>query len=139
MIELDVNQDLVPAKYRFSQTDILRFQEALREIPKEITGTIAIEFVDDNRIQRLNRMYRAKDKVTDVLSFTYDTEPGTHLGDVVISYPQAERQAEAGDIRLEITDLIVHGVLHVLGYDHEQSRDAEVMFPLQDTLVSTLI
>lgn len=139
MIKLDINQELVPATYRFSKADILRFESALAGIPNVVPGTIAIEFVDDNRIQTLNRMYRKKDKVTDVLSFTYDTEPGSHLGDVVVSYPQAERQAEEGDMRLEISDLVVHGVLHVIGYDHEEAKDAAVMFPLQDSLVAKLV
>ncbi len=61
------------------------------------------------------------------------------LGDVLISYPQAVRQAEEGDVELEIADLFVHGVLHILGYDHEVAEDADVMFPLQDKLVAEIL
>ena len=139
MITLEINQESVPEEHQLKQADVLRLSSLLTKVPKYVPGTIAIEFVDDERIQALNRMYRHKDKVTDVLSFTYSTEPGEHLGDVVISYDQAVRQAESGDIHLEITDLVVHGILHVLGYDHEEAHDAELMFPQQDSLVQKLL
>lgn len=139
MITLEVNQEMVPKKHQLKKADVLSLSTLLEKVPKYLPGTIAIEFVDDERIQSLNRMYRHKDKVTDVLSFTYSTKAGEHLGDVVISYDQAVRQAEAGDIHLEIMDLVVHGILHVLGYDHEDAHDAELMFPQQDSLVQKLL
>lgn len=139
MITLDVQQDIVPRDHRLSSSDISAFQHSFKkELPK-YAGEIALAFISDSRIQSLNRIYRHKDQVTDVLSFTYSQEPGDHLGDVVISYDQAVRQAEGGDVRLEIIDLVVHGMLHVLGYDHEEAADAETMFPLQDRLVASLI
>jgi probable rRNA maturation factor len=139
MITLEINQEIVPKKHQLKKADVLRLSTLLVNVPKYVPGTIAVEFVDDARIQALNRMYRHKDKVTDVLSFTYSTQSGEHLGDVVVSYDQAVRQAEAGDIQLEIMDLVVHGILHVLGYDHEDAHDAELMFPQQDSLVQKLL
>jgi len=75
--------------------------------------------VTDRRIQELNRTFRGMDKATDVLSFPAD-EPGM-LGDVVIARGVARRQArEAGhDLPTELRVLALHGLLHLLGYDHE--------------------
>jgi probable rRNA maturation factor len=58
---------------------------------------------------------------------------------VLISYPQAERQAEDGDIELELADLLVHGILHLMGHDHERAEDADKMFPLQDAIVAEIL
>jgi probable rRNA maturation factor len=84
--------------------------------------SLAVRFVGDRTMRRLNRQYRGKDATTDVLSFPGATSPeGRHLGDVVVSVPQAARQAGArghGTGR-EIRVLALHGVLHCLGYDHD--------------------
>jgi probable rRNA maturation factor len=80
--------------------------------------TIAI--VSDARVRALNRRYRRKDRATDVLSFPSDT-PGV-LGDVVIASGVAARQArDAGhSLATELRVLALHGLLHLLGYDHER-------------------
>ena len=73
-------------------------------------------------MRRLNRVFRAKDRTTDVLSFPGGRSPeGVHLGDVVVSVPQASRQATASahSIGRELRLLLLHGALHCLGYDHE--------------------
>jgi probable rRNA maturation factor len=73
-------------------------------------------------MRRLNRELRGKDKTTDVLSFPGGVTPeGYHLGDIVISLPQARRQAEEAGHSLgrELRILLLHGVLHCLGHDHE--------------------
>jgi probable rRNA maturation factor len=95
------------------------------------------------RIQELNRTYRGQDKPTDVLAFALlpecDTELGLsftnppdgvrHLGEVIISYPQAVRQAEEQrhSLEKEVAILVIHGVLHLLGYDHIKSDEAALM------------
>lgn len=120
----------------------------LQQLKKD--GTISIHFVGDKKIRQLNRQYRGKDKVTDVLSFAmqeggmfYDKrEPGDiDWGDIFICVPQIHRQAKkfAVTYREELYRMAVHGILHVLGYDHEQERDARVMFPLQDRLVTACL
>ncbi|MBK9215511.1 MAG: rRNA maturation RNase YbeY [Chloracidobacterium sp.] len=94
--------------------------------------TFSVAFVSDRRMKPLNQFFRGKDVTTDVLSFPHepdDLELTTHhspfttafLGDIVISAEQAERQAvENGlDLETEIKQLILHGVLHLCGYDHE--------------------
>jgi probable rRNA maturation factor len=91
----------------------------LRVAPVRARGNVTVALVPDRRIQELNRNYRGVDKATDVLSFPAD-EPGL-LGDVVIARGVARRQArEAGhDLPTELRVLALHGLLHLLGYDHE--------------------
>lgn len=84
--------------------------------------SLGVRFCADAAMRSLNRQRRGKDQTTDVLSFPGgDTPEGYHLGDIVISVPQARRQAEAAGHSLprEIRILLLHGVLHCLGYDHE--------------------
>jgi probable rRNA maturation factor len=94
-------------------------------------GHIAVEFVDEARIRELNREHRGKDRPTDVLSFPLRegefASVSTALGDVVISLETAARQAaENGFTLAEETDrLLVHGILHLAGYDHEVSPREE--------------
>lgn len=86
------------------------------------TDSFAVRFVGDRSMRRLNRVFRDKDRTTDVLSFPGgETPEGHHLGDVVISVPQATRQAAQRDEPLgrELRTLLLHGVLHCLGHDHE--------------------
>ena len=92
-----------------------------------------IAFVGDAEIRKLNRRYRGKDRPTDVLSFEAEDEEG-NLGDLIVSVPYAARQAKSSgrSLRREIADLLIHGTLHLLGYDHEKKADASKMFPLQD-------
>ena len=90
--------------------------------PARARGTMTIAIVPDGRVQQLNRRYRRKDVPTDVLSFPVG-ERG-HLGDVVIAAGVARRQAkQAGhSLQHELRVLALHGLLHLLGYDHQ--RDA---------------
>ncbi|KAB2966345.1 MAG: rRNA maturation RNase YbeY [Thermoanaerobaculia bacterium] len=96
-------------------------ERLLAELAPE-ADSLAIRFVGDRAMRELNRRYRGLDATTDVLSFPGAASPeGRHLGDVVVSVPQATRQAEARGHRAarEIRLLALHGVLHCLGYDHE--------------------
>jgi probable rRNA maturation factor len=105
---------------------------AARELPAlpADTGAVSlgVRFAGDRELRRVNRDFRGQDKPTDVLSFPGDpaeTGPdGTHLGDVLISVPTARRQAaERGhSAERELKVLLLHGVLHCLGYDHETDR-----------------
>lgn len=137
MISLDLEESAVPETSRLPQNRYEKIISAFADQFPDIQGTIGLSYVDDAEIRRLNRLYREKDAVTDVLSFASDfAEQTGALGDVVISFDQAVRQAENGDIELELVDLIVHGMLHVLGFDHEVAEDAARMFPIQDALVA---
>ncbi len=85
---------------------------------------ISVSIVDDKKIQELNKKYRNKDYATDVLSFNIDEkmEDGTfYLGDIVVNKDQAEKQAKEYDntVEEEISELIAHGVMHLLGVHHD--------------------
>jgi probable rRNA maturation factor len=88
--------------------------------PRRARGTVVVALVSDVRAQQLNARYRAKDTATDVLAFAAE-EPG-FLGEIVIASGVARRQArEAGhSIQVELRVLALHGLLHLLGYDHER-------------------
>jgi probable rRNA maturation factor len=82
---------------------------------------VSIAFVDDEAMTSLNRKFRKKNKTTDVLTFSGEDR---FLGDIVISLDQARRQAadEKHSVATEVRYLILHGILHALGYDHETDR-----------------
>jgi probable rRNA maturation factor len=97
----------------------------LRALLHELAPTadsFAVRFTGDRAMRELNRRYRGKDHPTDVLSFPGTTSPeGRHLGDVVIAVPTARRQAAAAghSAHRELRVLLLHGLLHCLGHDHE--------------------
>lgn len=106
--------------------DFQAFAEKAVEIVPEARGKSAtIAFVSDWKMRALNKTFRGKNRTTDVLSFPFEAdefEAGEdNLGDVIISLEQAERQAKENNLEfaLEIKQLILHGVLHLCGYDHE--------------------
>ena len=118
------------------------FKTVLDIIYKELNDDRLIEreisllLADDETIQELNKSYRNMDKPTDVLSF--EIESDTMLGDIIISVETAKRMAVEYSISLdrEIAFLFIHGILHLLGYDHETSaEDEEEMFALQTKLL----
>lgn len=114
-------------------------------------GELAVTFVDDEAIQRLNRDYRGIDKATDVLSFAMseqgeeelpiyveDEELPNMLGDIVVSIPRTIRQAEeyGHSFERELGFLVVHGFLHLLGYDHQDEHEEKQMFSRQEEILS---
>jgi probable rRNA maturation factor len=111
----------------------------------ENKAELSMVLTGDAEVKKLNRIYRGKNKTTDVLSFPLlegKTFPVGQrktiaLGDVVVSVPQTKRQAlEAGKpFKAELALLVVHGVLHLLGYDHMRLDEGKKMFALQDSLL----
>ena len=108
-------------------------------------GDVELVFVNDDEMRKINRSQRGIDKATDVLSFPYEQVSGGLMGSVVISTDTASRVAsELGhSIECEIALLFLHGVLHILGYDHEidggqmRQKEKEVIehFNLPDSLI----
>ena len=108
-------------------------------------GDVELVFVNDDEMRKINREQRGIDKATDVLSFPYEQVSGGLMGSVVISTNTASRVAsELGhSIECEIALLFLHGVLHILGYDHEidngqmRQKEKEVIehFSLPDSLI----
>ena len=108
---------------------------------------LSVLFIGDRAMRTLNQQYRGKDSTTDVLSFSLREGPfgGVQpnlLGDIVISAPMARRQAvDAGlTMQQELERLLIHGLLHLVGYDHERSAaDARSMERKERSLVKRLL
>jgi probable rRNA maturation factor len=106
-------------------------EKAIESIEKAQGKTATIAFVSDLKMLRLNRDFRGKNATTDVLSFQFErddfdvAESVNNLGDIVISAEQAARQAAENNLSLEIeiSQLILHGILHLCGYDHETDNE----------------
>ena len=102
----------------FTQSLVLNIKEANQM-------SFSVAFISNGRMKQLNEMFRGKEVTTDVLSFPYEADDfdseKNNLGDVVISAEQAQKQAAENALTLvnEIKQLILHGVLHLCGYDHE--------------------
>ncbi len=111
-------------KIKINRQTFQAFAENLfTQIPEVENKPFTVAFVSDKKMRELNRQFRGKDKTTDVLSFPLEADEfdEIRLGDIVISAEQAVKQAEENDLTLEteIKQLILHGVLHLVGYDHE--------------------
>ena len=100
-------------------------------------GELSIALVSDSDIQALNRDYRHKDKPTNVLSFPQD---GPLLGDIILALETVQREAAEKSISLEhhVTHLIIHGFLHLQGYDHETDEMAAEMEALEIAALASL-
>ncbi len=107
-------------------------------------STLTLLITNNTEMQKLNYSHRKINKPTDVLSFHLDkTEQikNKYLGDIVISYEKAKKQANEKHfpIESELLLLLVHGYLHLLGYDHKLKKDAKQMFALQNKLLLEII
>ncbi len=135
---------LISSRLRRRRLRLSRLQSLAETILRKAGAAgadLSLLLVGDRSMRRLNRVYRHKDRTTDVLAFPMrpvrsrltphaSRFTSSMLGDIVISLPQAERQAaQAGHtLDRELTVLVIHGILHLLGYDHERSlREARRM------------
>ena len=114
---------------------------------------MSLVFTDSETVQRLNRDYRGVDRATDVLafymlpqkeadsSFVPPPDGVLHLGEVIVSYPKAVQQAkeQGHSVEPELALLIIHGTLHLLGYDHEQTEEERRMRQREKELLSTCL
>ncbi len=112
---------------------------------QEVSNAIlSIVFVDNETIQKINKEYRQIDKVTDVISFAFEDNSKIVyndfrlLGDIYISIPQMIEQAilYKHSEKRELSFLTVHGLLHLLGYDHQNKDEEEIMFSLQELILN---
>jgi probable rRNA maturation factor len=118
---------------------------------ENVALTVGVEVIlaDADTVRTLNRLYRGKDEPTDVLSFATaevdepfieDDEEPPSLGEIVVCYPVAKEQAEAAGRPLagEVAHLLVHGLLHVTGHDHESPAESKRMQDHEDELLTAL-
>ena len=113
------------------------------------SGELTLVITDDTRVKELNQAYRGVDAMTDVLafgdsleadSFVRSPEVPIYFGDVVISYPRSVEQAtiRGHPVEEELSLLVIHGVLHLLGYDHQKESDRERMWQTQSTALASM-
>jgi probable rRNA maturation factor len=129
-------------------------KESLRAHSLEAQVELSLLVTDDATVRELNKTYRGKDKATDVLSFALEADrrggaaagfvmpPGemVHLGEVIVSYPKAVEQAaeRLHPVEDELALLVVHGVLHLLGYDHDKPGREREMRLLEHRVLSAV-
>ncbi|SDC74521.1 probable rRNA maturation factor [Melghirimyces thermohalophilus] len=145
-VELEVRSHLeqLPSALLTLMEQCLAEAAEMEELPD---SEVSVTIVDDGEIHRLNKEYRQVDRPTDVLSFpqwdpeeewNLDAAVPIPLGDIVISFPRAQEQAQAYNHSLEreLGFLAVHGFLHLLGYDHGNKQAEREMFSRQEEILS---
>lgn len=153
-LEIDIN---IPCP-RWNELDFDPRATARKMIPAAIASAkmpeaalhahaleVSVVLVDDKTVRDLNRTYRNKDKPTNVLSFAAlegekpePAESALLLGDIVFGYETIERESKEADKSFadHFSHLLVHGMLHLLGYDHENDKDADIMESLEIQVLS---
>lgn len=142
MIHIDIDSDyeglILPAVLEVVAAGVLRHTCSAKECD------ISIQVTDDETLRQYNNEYMGIDAPTDVLSFPVPFEnPETgapYLGDLLISFPTAAQQAEAAGhpVAEEVKLLVVHGILHLLGYDHATPEEKTAMWTLQEDILAEL-
>ena len=111
-----------------------------------LNSSFSVIFVSDEEIREINKNYRGIDKVTDVISFAFEDSadielPIRMLGEIYVSIPRMKEQAREyqHSEKRELSFLVCHGLLHLLGYDHTKSKEEEIrQFSLQDLILDGL-
>jgi probable rRNA maturation factor len=152
-LNLDLNYEIEPAAGEVDEARLVRLVTAsLAAEGVEQPAEVGLTLCDDEAIRKLNLQYRQLDEATDVLSFPLLSEADLagkgkfvtapdgilHLGDVVVSLPRARAQAEefGHSLDRELGYLVVHGVLHLLGFDHEHEADQKRMRQLEEDVLA---
>ncbi len=141
MIELDVSGKIPSSLTTVMIADAC--SRVLRKTKQPLQGSVSISFVTDDKMQSLNRKYRKKNRTTDVLSFSElvvpNTAPGQrHYGDIFVSPAYVKKEATRRKIAFgeELLRMIVHGMLHLIGYDHATEETELEMFGLQEEVLA---
>ncbi|EHJ06853.1 rRNA maturation RNase YbeY [Staphylococcus simiae] len=145
-IDFSDHTNLVKEEWYHQIEELLNFAKQQEQIDEE--AELSVTFVDKEEIQTINRTYRDKDKVTDVISFALEEdEPEIDfndfdiprvLGDIIICTDVAQEQADnyGHSFERELGFLALHGFLHLLGYDHMTTEDEQQMFGRQDAILN---
>lgn len=122
-------------------------EKTFKHLNLKFDPIVSVSFVDNPFIHNMNKEYRGIDRPTDVISFAfldnedrnsvYKSKEPVCLGDIYISIDKAKEQAQeyGHSLKRELSFLFVHGLLHLLGYDHMNEEDEKVMFKLQDKIL----
>ena len=147
-MELDFNSKFPEFDhYEEHYLDLMEF--TLKRLDIKCDPIVSVSFVDNKYIHKINKKYRGIDRPTDVISFAFVDAEGNYdkilsspgivvLGDIYISIDKAKEQAEeyGHSLHRELSFLFVHGLLHLLGFDHMKEEDEKIMFNLQDDILS---
>jgi probable rRNA maturation factor len=143
-IDFSDHTELVQNEWLTQIDELLTFAKKQENIEEE--AELSVTFVDKDEIQEINKMYRDKDKVTDVISFALEEdEPEITgldmprvLGDIIICTDVAKEQANnyGHSFERELGFLALHGFLHLLGYDHMNEQDEKEMFGRQEQILN---
>lgn len=121
---------------------VKRAGELVLRQQRKTKATLTILLTNDAEVRALNRDYRGKDKPTNVLSFPDGSVMNgiTQLGDIALAYETLAREAaeQGKKLKHHLAHLTIHGVLHLLGYDHETAREAKAMETLEIQLLATI-
>ena len=150
MIELDFNSNFEEYS-EYEELYIKIVEVTFKTLKLHFSPIISVSLVDNEFIHQLNKEYRNIDRPTDVISFAFregddnkehilKSKDVVPLGDIYISVDKALEQAKeyGHTIKRELAFLFVHGLLHLLGYDHMKKEDEEIMFPLQDKILNQI-
>ncbi len=136
MIEVEVEDEAWARALPDCEAVVIRAAEAA----VESKGDVTVLLTDNESVRVLNRDFRGKDGPTNVLSFPAPQTARPHLGDVALAYGvcAAEAQAQGKTLAQHLAHLTAHGVLHLLGYDHETEAQAEEMEKLERVILASL-
>jgi probable rRNA maturation factor len=115
-------------------------EASLAHLPDASAGDLVILLTNDDEVRALNARFRGKDQPTNVLSFPAGDNPHGHLGDVALALGvcAAEASAQGKPLADHLRHLVTHGVLHLVGYDHQDDGEAEAMEALEREILATL-
>lgn len=136
--------DIIDENNYFSKNDIKYFKSVLVESVKYLdvhkNTEICLTFIDDIKIRLLNKEFRGIDRATDVLSFPQEGPLPSLLGDIIISFDTAKRHSlkYGRGLNEEIATLIIHGILHLIGYDHKKKKDGVIMRQKEEELLNQI-
>ncbi len=140
MIEIDFNSSI---KNKYSESDLKKVALLVAKKEKKVAGVVEINIVGDKEMTELNFQYRGKKYPTDVLSFAWTEDKKIKsklLGQIYICLPQIKRQAKDYKIKEqeELSRMLIHGLLHLVGHDHIKSSMAKKMFKIQEGIIKEL-
>lgn len=140
MIKVESNFEI---KAPTTNKELQKIALVISKKEKKIKGIVELNIIGDKKMTELNYQFRGKKYPTDVLSFAWGEEgkvKSSLLGQIYLCYPQIVRQAKEykTTAKAEMTRMLIHGLLHLVGHDHIKPNQAKKMFALQETAVKTL-
>lgn len=123
-----------------SVRDIRKLERTVKKLLPKKDHAVSLAFLSDAEMQKLNKRYRKKITIPNVLSFPSNESSSGNIGEVLVAMPKAANDAKAGgaSLREHILYLFLHGVLHLLDYDHMNDKDAKTMEALEQRIIDQL-